>query len=166
MERFRRENPHADFYQGMLFLELRLRLPELLLMRVDKITMSTSVEARVPFLDHDLVEFSMDLPLHMRLRGNVGKYLLKKGLRGTLPDPVIDRKKMGFGAPVREWLTGPFGAYARDRLLGSRTELFDLDVVRGMLDEHQSGGQDWSTHLWVLLNFVLWHDHWIVGERV
>jgi len=166
MSSFRVENPDADFYQGMLFLELRLRLPELLLMRVDKVTMSTSVEARVPFLDHDLVEFAMDLPLKLRLRGNVGKFLLKKALRGLLPDAIIDREKMGFGAPVREWLRGPFGDYARDKLLGSRTGLFDLSVVRRLLDEQASGQRDWSLHLWVLLNYVLWHNHWILGEPV
>jgi asparagine synthase (glutamine-hydrolysing) len=161
MDRFRRENPRADYYQGMLFLELRQRLPELLLMRVDKITMSTSVEARVPFLDQDLVAFSMKLPLHMRLRGRTGKYLLKKALRGLLPDEIIDRPKMGFGAPVREWLTGPFGDYARDRLLGSSTGLLDLSVVRRLLDEHVERRANWSFHLWVLLNYVMWHDHWI-----
>lgn len=164
MDRFRSENPHADYYQGMLFLELRQRLPELLLMRVDKITMSTSVEARVPFLDQDLVAFGMKLPLDMRLRGGIGKYLLKKALRGVLPDEIIDRPKMGFGAPVREWLTGPFGAYARDRLLGSRTGLFDLEVVRRLLDEHVGHQANWSFHLWVLLNYVMWHDYWIRGE--
>jgi asparagine synthase (glutamine-hydrolysing) len=161
---FRRENPNADFYQEMLFLELRQRLPELLLMRVDKVTMSTSVEARVPFLDHELVEFSMDLPLRMRLRGDVGKYLLKKSLRGVLPDSILNRKKMGFGAPVREWLAGPFGDYARDRLLGSQTGMFDLEVVRQLLDEHAAGRSNWSLHLWVLLNYVMWHEHWIVGQ--
>jgi len=161
MARFRSENPRADTYQGMLFLELRQRLPELLLMRVDKITMSTSVEARVPFLDQDLVDFGMKLPMRMRLRNGVGKYLLKQALRGLLPDEIIDRRKMGFGAPVNEWLTGSFGDYARDRLLGSRTGLFDLTVVARMLDEHAERKANWSFHIWVLLNYVMWHDHWI-----
>jgi len=161
---FRRENPEADFYQAMLYLELRLRLPELLLMRVDKICMSTSVEARVPFLDHHLVEFSMDLPLEMRLRGNVGKYLLKKAVRGLLPDEIIDRPKMGFGAPFREWFRGPFGGYARERLAGTELELFDRDRVTGMLDEHIAERADHSFPLWVLLNLVLWHDHWFLGR--
>jgi asparagine synthase (glutamine-hydrolysing) len=165
MDRFRRENPRADYYQGMLFLELRQRLPELLLMRVDKISMSTSVEARVPFLDQDLVAFGMKLPLHMRLRNGIGKYLLKKALRGLLPDEIIDRRKMGFGAPMREWLTGPFGDYARDRLLGSRTGLFDLAITRRLLDDHVEGRANWSFHLWVLLNYVMWHDHWIRSKR-
>jgi asparagine synthase (glutamine-hydrolysing) len=164
MGRFRSENPHADFYQGMLYLELRQRLPELLLMRVDKISMSTSVEARVPFLDQDLVDFGMNLPQHMRLRGRTGKYLLKKALRGVLPDEIIDRPKMGFGAPVSEWLTGPFGKFARERLLESQTGLFDLRVVQRLLDEHTAGKANRSFELWVLLNYVMWHDHWI-GQK-
>jgi len=161
---FRKENPEADFYQAMLYLELRLRLPELLLMRVDKICMSTSVEARVPFLDHHLVEFSMDLPLEMRLRGNVGKYLLKKAVRGLLPDEIIDRPKMGFGAPFREWFRGPFGRYSRERLAGTELDLFDREHVLGMLDEHIAERADHSFPLWVVLNLVLWHDHWFLGR--
>jgi asparagine synthase (glutamine-hydrolysing) len=164
LEPFRRANPGADFYQAMLYLELRSRLPELLLMRVDKVSMSTSVEARVPFLDHELVDFCMDLPMRMRRRGDVGKYLLKKAVRGLVPDAVIDRPKMGFGAPVREWLRGPFGAYARDRLLGSELGLFDRSAVRDLLREHGSGEANWSFHLWTLLNLVMWHDHWIAGK--
>jgi asparagine synthase (glutamine-hydrolysing) len=161
---FRAANPAADFYQQMLYLELRQRLPELLLMRVDKITMSTSVEARVPFLDHELVDFAMNLPLDMRLRHGVGKWLLKRAVRGMIPDEVIDRPKVGFGAPVREWLAGPFGAFAKDRLLRDRTGLFDGAVVRRLWDEHAENRADRSLPLWVLLNLVLWHDHWIAGD--
>jgi asparagine synthase (glutamine-hydrolysing) len=110
--RFRAANPRADYYQSMLYLELRLRLPELLLMRVDKMSMASSVEARVPFLDQHVVEFTMDLPLRLRVRGTTGKYLLKKAMRGVLPDEIIDRPKMGFAAPFREWFRGPFGDFA------------------------------------------------------
>ena len=164
LEPFRRANPDADFYQQMLYLELRYRLPELLLMRVDKISMSASVEARVPFLDHELVEFCMDLPVTMRRRGDVGKYLLKKAVRGLVPDQVISRPKMGFGAPMKEWLRGPFGAYAGDKLLGSDLGLFDAGGVRAMLREHAEGRANWSFHLWTLLNLAMWHDRWIAGK--
>lgn len=162
--RFRRENPSADFYQGMLYLELRLRLPELLLMRVDKISMATSVEARVPFLDHELVEFCMDLPMKQRLRNGTGKWILKRAVRGLIPDDVIDRRKMGFGAPVREWLRGPFGEWAADRLAKSSLDLFDAGSVRALVAEHRAGTRDRSFPLWVLLNLSLWHDHWIAGR--
>jgi asparagine synthase (glutamine-hydrolysing) len=163
--RFRRENPRAGFYEAMIYLELRLRLPELLLMRVDKISMTSSVEARVPFLDHHVVEFSMGMPMDQRLRGGVGKYLLKQAVRGLLPDEVIDRPKMGFGAPVAEWMRGPFGEYTRDRLMANRTGLFDKPRLATMLDEHRSGKKFWAVHLWLALNLTLWHDHWIVGKE-
>jgi asparagine synthase (glutamine-hydrolysing) len=139
-------------------------LPELLLMRVDKISMSASVEARVPFLDHELVEFCMDLPVEMRRRGDLGKYLLKKAVRGLVPDQVIDRPKMGFGDPMKEWLRGPFGAYAEDKLLGSDLGLFDAGRIRAMLREHRDERANWSFHLWTLLNLAMWHDHWIAGK--
>ena len=163
---FRRENQRADFYQNMLYLELRFRLPELLLMRVDKIAMSSSVEARVPFLDHELVQFCMNVPMRMRLRGGVGKYLLKKAVRGLLPDEVIDRTKMGFGAPMREWLCGPFGRFARDRLLNNRHGLFDSGTMQSLFDEHVAGQANWSAHIWTLLNLTLWHEHWIERRPV
>jgi asparagine synthase (glutamine-hydrolysing) len=164
VERFRAENPRADFYQSMLYLELRLRLPELLLMRVDKMTMASSVEARVPFLDHELVEFTMDLPLDLRVRGATGKYLLRRAVRGIVPDWVIERTKMGFAAPFREWFREEFGRWALGRLSGDRSGLLDLPYVRGMMLEHRAGDADHSFPLWVLLNLVLWHDHWIEGR--
>ena len=71
-----------------------------------------------------------------------------------------------FGAPMREWLRGPFGAYAQERLLGTDLGLFEPETVRSMLDEHRSGAADHSLHLWVLLNLVLWHDHWIAGRAL
>ena len=106
-----RERPGADLLQKMTYLELKQRLAELLLMRVDKMTMATSVEARVPFLDHDLVEFAMALPPEMKVRDGVGKYLLKKAVGGSLlPEHIVYRKKQGFGAPVSEWFQGELGA--------------------------------------------------------
>jgi asparagine synthase (glutamine-hydrolysing) len=162
--RFRREHPGVGFYQQMLYLELRLRLPELLLMRVDKVSMATSVEARVPFLDRELVEFSMGLPMDFRLRGTTGKYLLKQAVRGLLPDAIIDRRKQGFGAPVSEWMRGDFGAFVGDALAREGTGLFDRERLAAMLREHRDGRADHSLHLWVVLNLALWHRHWIEGR--
>src|SRR2546428_4835604 len=90
----------------MIYLELRNRLAELLLMRVDKITMASSVEARVPFLDHALVEFTMRLPTDLKIRGGRAEYLLKKAMTGILPEEIIHSPKKGFGEPVKEWLRG------------------------------------------------------------
>jgi asparagine synthase (glutamine-hydrolysing) len=160
-EAFRRAYPAAGFYAWMLNLELRMRLPELLLMRVDKMCMAESVEARVPFLDHHVVEFTMPLPFRMRVRGATTKFLLRHAVRDLLPRETIDRPKMGFAAPFREWFRGPFGEDARARLAASRLDLLDLGAADRLMAEHRSGSRDHSFKLWVLLNLVVWHEHWI-----
>ncbi|KKQ11201.1 MAG: Asparagine synthetase, partial [candidate division TM6 bacterium GW2011_GWF2_36_6] len=93
-----------DFCKKMLYLELKQRLPELLLMRADKMSMAQGLEAREPFLDHKLVEFMLNVPAHLKFKNNTTKYLLKKICRGILPDEIIDRKKVGFAAPTVRWL--------------------------------------------------------------
>src|SRR3989441_5101106 len=103
----------------MTVVDLKLRLPELLLMRVDKMTMATSVEARVPFLDHELVEFAIALPPQLKVRDGVGKYLLKKAVEGLLPHEIIYRPKQGFGAPIAEWFRGDFGRSAQREIRDS-----------------------------------------------
>src|SRR5207302_10202582 len=87
----------------MSYLDLNLRLPELLLMRVDKMSMAVSLEGRVPFLDHVFVELVMSIPGAVKCRNGVLKYILKKAVRGVIPDELIDRQKQGFGVPVFEW---------------------------------------------------------------
>ena len=125
-------DPGADVLARMTYLEFKQRLPELLLMRVDKMTMSTSVEARVPFLDHHLVEFTMGLPRAVKLPGGDRKGLLKRVCRGIIPDEIIDRRKVGFGAPMSEWLRGPFGDWVETAVLSSalnRESLFDRAAI-------------------------------------
>ncbi len=169
MERASKALPGADYGQKMIYLELRNRLPELLLMRVDKITMASSVEARVPFLDHALVEFSMRIPTALKLQGGRTKALLKRAMRGILPDEIIDRPKKGFGAPVSEWLRGDLYAPMRSSVEGSRLRregLLDLDHVGDLFSEHRSGRSDHSWRLWTVYNLARWYDHWIAGEGV
>ena len=117
---FDAKNPGSDVLTRMIYNEFKLRLPELLLMRVDKIGMSTSIEARVPFLDHHLVEFTMDIPMEHKVRNGEAKYLLKKAVKGLIPDEIINRKKMGFGAPMSQWLRGEFGEEAESLILRSK----------------------------------------------
>jgi asparagine synthase (glutamine-hydrolysing) len=148
----------------MTYLELKLRLPELLLMRVDKITMATSVEARVPFLDHHLVEYAMSLPHQVKVRGRTGKHILKRALEQILPHDLLYSKKRGFGAPIREWFSTSLGKSYGESLMHSairKRDYFDYDFVAHLLDEHLRGRQDWSFHLWALLNLSLWYDRWI-----
>lgn len=165
LDSFDRLRPRADVLARMAYLEFKLRLPELLLMRVDKITMSTSVEARVPFLDHPLVEFTARLPMGLKTKGGVPKYVLKKALEPVLPREVIYREKMGFGAPMREWLRGDFGLAAEQTVLGSRLReegVFDYDVIGGMFRRHRAG-DDLAVPLWTLYNLTAWYDRWIGG---
>ncbi len=117
----------------MTYLDLKLRLPELLLMRVDKMSMGVSLEARVPFLDHKFVELAMSIPEAVKTRNGVLKYILKKAVRGVIPDDLIDRKKQGFGVPVYEWFFDRLGDFARRELMAfcDQTDLLNrAEVVK------------------------------------
>jgi asparagine synthase (glutamine-hydrolysing) len=158
------ERPGSDFLTRMTYLELKLRLPELLLMRVDKITMATSVEARVPFLDHHLVEYAMGLPRSLKVEGKSGKHILKRALEEILPKDLLYSRKRGFGAPVREWFRDGLGSWFDSHLMNStmrRRNFFDYDFIARLLDEHRRRAQDWGFHLWALLNLSLWYERWI-----
>ena len=164
LEHIAAARPEADFAARMSYLELKLRLPELLLMRVDKMTMATSVEARVPFLDHHLVEYAMGLPVNLKIKGANGKYILKRALAKVLPADLLYRPKRGFGAPIREWFRGAggeeLGAMIMNSAMRSRN-LFDYAFITRLMDEHRQGKHDWSFHLWALLNVSLWYERWI-----
>jgi asparagine synthase (glutamine-hydrolysing) len=164
LEHVARERPGSDFLSRMIYLELQLRLPELLLMRVDKITMATSVETRVPFLDHKLVEYTMSLPRGMKVKGASGKHILKRALEEVLPRELLNRPKRGFGAPIKEWLREGSTDLLDAHVLNSpmrRREFFDYDYVARLVDEHRRGARDWSFHLWTLLNLSAWYERWI-----
>jgi asparagine synthase (glutamine-hydrolysing) len=148
----------------MIYNEFKLRLPELLLMRVDKITMSESLEARVPFLDHELVEFSMDIPEGWKTRNGVAKYLLKKAVEGLIPNDIIYRKKMGFGAPMSQWLRGDFGREIEPAILGSalmKRGYFDTNYIKALFRDHRNGSRDTSLYIWTLFNLTAWYDYWV-----
>lgn len=164
-----RERPDADLLQKMTYLELKNRLAELLLMRVDKMTMANSVEARVPFLDHELVEFALALPAEMKVRNGEGKYLLKKAVEGILPPEVINRPKQGFVAPVSDWLRGETGAKIRRDIESSTLAergLLDYEAIDRLWDSHQSGRGEWAFQLWNIYNVSAWHDLWIAGRAL
>jgi asparagine synthase (glutamine-hydrolysing) len=162
-----RQAPDADVLARIAFSEFRLRLPELLLMRLDKIGMSVSVEARVPFLDHKLVELTMSLPMDVKLGANGAKTLLKQAVRDLLPDDVVDRPKMGFQAPMADWLRGEFGGAVAEQLRSSRFfEAFPArrEGVLDMLARHRARRGDFSLYVWAFYNAVAWFDHWVDGS--
>jgi asparagine synthase (glutamine-hydrolysing) len=164
LEPFDRQNPGQDVLTRMIYNEFKLRLPELLLMRVDKVTMSESLEARVPFLAHKLVEFSMDIPMEWKVKNHTAKYLLKRAVEGLIPDEIIYRKKMGFGAPMSQWLKGDFGHQVQASLLNSgllERGFFRRDYIENLFADHRSGRRDNSLYLWTLFNLTAWYDYWV-----
>jgi asparagine synthase (glutamine-hydrolysing) len=156
----------TDDLMEIVAWELQNRLAELLLMRVDKVTMSVSLEARVPFLDHALVEYAVRIPTAMKIRGGVTKAILKRAFRGLLPDEIIDRKKIGFAGSGKTMLTRDILAHARALLLSSRHGYFDTAYVRGLLDEYERRGINYTPQIWALYNFELWHRMWIEREAL
>lgn len=148
----------------MTNLELAYRLPELLLMRVDKMTMAHSIEARVPFLDHRLVEAAFVMPEAWKLEGGRAKSLLKDAVRGLIPDRVIDRPKVGFGAPVAYWLKGELGRRVEYEICQCalfRSGWFNDGYIRNLFEAHRSGRGNHGASLWALYNLASWYDRWI-----
>jgi asparagine synthase (glutamine-hydrolysing) len=148
------ERSHLNW---MSYVDLRMRLPELLLMRIDKMSMGTSLEGRVPFLDHKFVELAMSIPERVKTNNGTLKYILKKSVRGLIPDELIDRPKQGFAVPVREWLFEGLQAKARRQLdeLCRQTDLLDHGEVMRFVD----AGRERET--WYLLNFALWWEEFV-----
>jgi asparagine synthase (glutamine-hydrolysing) len=142
--------------------EFGLRMPELLLMRIDKMTMASSVEARAPFLDPQLVEFAARLPLSLHWADGGGKRILKRAFSGIVPEFVLARPKQGFGAPVWRWMSSLRTIGERELLREPIFDHFDPAALRRLLDANQTSRQGFE--FWVLLNFALWHRHWIEGE--
>lgn len=134
-------------------------LPSDLLVKMDIAAMANSLEARSPFLDHHLMEFCARLPSNYKVRGFHTKYILKKALRGILPDEILKRGKMGFGVPIGVWFKDRLKDYVEDILLSSSfksREYFNMDYIKQILGEHTSGKQDHTHRIWALINFELW----------
>lgn len=155
--------PQAEYQQRMMYLEFQQRLPQMLLMRVDKVSMATSIEARVPFLDHRIVEYAFRMPQKIKLGPNlVPKHILKKASEDILPNEHIYRKKQGFAAPVAEWLKKDLKPMFDEHLTSSRIvkEYLNKDYIRTLQDEHESGIRKNGDLLWALLNLMLWEKRY------
>ena len=151
----------------LLFADQKTYLVELL-MKQDQMSMATSIESRVPFLDHEFVEFSARVPGHMKLRNGEGKYILKKAIEGLLPSGIIYRRKMGFPTPLRQWLMDSRARHLigilreKDGLLASYV---DSTALESLLARHLSGHEDATDRIWRLLNLQLWGDIFLTGRR-
>ncbi len=143
----------------LMYFDLKMSLPEQLLMLTDKMTMGVSLEARVPLLDHRVVEFAARLPSNLKVKGMQLRYLQRAAFAGKLPDYVFAQKKKGFGAPVGSWLRGDLAGLVQD-LLGERQlreqGLFDPAPVAKLIEEHRERRQDHTDQLWALTVFQLW----------
>ena len=148
------EKSHLNW---MTYLDLNFRLPELLLMRVDKMSMGVSLEGRVPFLDHKFVELAMSIPQSVKTRNGTLKYILKKAVRGLIPDEMIDRKKQGFGVPVYEWFFDKLGDKTSQELdsFCEQTDFLNKSEVISLIDKGR------GSQVWYLLNFALWWKEYL-----
>ncbi|MYD09132.1 MAG: asparagine synthase (glutamine-hydrolyzing) [Chloroflexi bacterium] len=140
-------------------------LPDDLLIKADRCSMQASLEARAPFLDHQLAEYAATIPFNLKLKGSRTKHILKEAARGLLPDAIIERKKHGFGVPLGAWLRRD-SAPVRDILLSRRARergLLNMAVVERLIREHESGRRDWNRQLWALLTLEEWHRQFVDG---
>jgi asparagine synthase (glutamine-hydrolysing) len=152
----------------MLYVDTKMWLPDDLLMKVDRMSMAASIEARVPLLDHRLVEYAATLPPSFKVRGMQGKILLKEWARELLPNEVVDRRKVGFTVPLGRWFRGGLRPMLEDALVSERARsrgYFDPTEVRRLVDEHQSGRRDHGRALWTLVQLELWERSFFDGPR-
>jgi asparagine synthase (glutamine-hydrolysing) len=152
--------PSADWLARLLHVDTHLGLPDDMLTKVDRVTMAHSLEARVPLLDHPLVEFMASVPSPLKLRGFTTKYLLRRALRHRLPRTVLGGPKRGFNVPLPGWLATDLLGFVRDTLAPERiaaTGIFRPEVVSRLVDEHMRRRADHSRSLWTLIVF----EHWV-----
>jgi asparagine synthase (glutamine-hydrolysing) len=164
--KFFNARPGEALLSRLLYADQKTYLVELL-MKQDQMSMANSIESRVPFLDHPLVEFAAAVPAHLKLRNGSAKYILKQALADLLPAEIIHRKKMGFPTPLTAWFrdarANPLMDIIRDRE-GFLASFLDLEKVEQLIQRHQAGLEDGTDRLWRLLNFQIWGDLFLLGR--
>ena len=159
--------PDAGLLPRMLYADQKTYLVELL-MKQDRMSMSCSIESRVPFLDHQFVEFSTRIPQHLKIHGSTQKYIFKKAVEDLLPNEIVHRKKMGFPTPIRQWLMSPqaqplFAALQDSN--GFVAKYVSMNELKPLIERHMNNQEDATDRLWRLLNLQLWGDIFITGQR-
>jgi asparagine synthase (glutamine-hydrolysing) len=157
----------GDVIDKMLSTDIHASLVELL-MKQDQMSMATSIESRVPFLDHELVEFAARVPSRFKVKGFSGKHLIKEALAASLPDSIRHRKKMGFPVPYDQWLKGRFAPHISSLLTSDRAldrKWFEAEAVRNMLADHFAGRANHGRQIWALWGLETWARIFLDGER-
>lgn len=153
-----------DHTARLLHLDSKTYLPGDILAKVDRMSMALSLESRVPFLDHTLIEYATRIPIHLKLNGLTTKHILKQAVTGLIPEEIIHRRKQGFDVPIREWFKHDLRPMLHDILLDRKTRergYFNERAITSIIKEHERGRRNYARHLWGLLTFELWHRAFI-----
>jgi asparagine synthase (glutamine-hydrolysing) len=158
-EEYIRKQERLTFLESLLYLDLKTYLPYDILTKVDIASMMNSLEVRVPLLDHELVEFAATIPVELKIKRKISKYILKKAVSKFLPQEVLYKRKQGFAIPLEHWFRTELKDFAYDILTSKKLKergLFSILYIQNILDEHQSGRGDYSPLIWALMYFELW----------
>ncbi len=156
----------ADHLNQLMYIDLKRWLADVYMEKTDKATMACGLEARLPLLDHRLVELAFQMPSRYKIRGGETKYLFKRAIHPLIPAFVLKKPKHGFSVPIDPWFRGELRDYAFTVLLDPavrRRGYFNVDFIEQLWREHSEGKQVWDIQLWLLLNFELWHNHYLDG---
>ena len=161
----------ADYYEKtrhqypvtrMQYIDMNLWMPGDILMKADKMTMAHSLELRVPFLDTKVFDVARRMPVDYRISNGTTKYIFRKAMEGIIPDPILNRPKLGFPVPLREWLRGPQGLLVLEQIKASGIETYlNLAEIERMVASHRNGKVDYSRRIWTVYIFALWHMTYI-----
>ena len=160
------QDSKGDMLDRLLYTDIKTYLVELC-MKQDQMSMAASIESRVPFLDHVLVEFASSIPARFKMRGTTGKHVLKEGVRDLLPESIIHRRKVGFSTPLASWLRGPQLELIEKMLLSDRSVsrgLFQPESLRRLFRQHRANQYDHTDRIWRLLNFETWQRVFLDGD--
>lgn len=142
-----------------MYVDAMTYLPDDILVKVDRAAMAVSLETRAPYLDRRVVEFAARLPLEMKIRGGLGKHILRRVLYKHVPRDLVDRPKMGFGVPVGDWIRGPLRDWAESLLdahVVRDAGFLNADLVRSVWESHVHGRSDEGYRIWAVLMFQAW----------
>jgi asparagine synthase (glutamine-hydrolysing) len=157
-EQFYAKTRHQDPITRMQYIDMNLWLPGDILMKADKMTMAHSLELRVPFLDVELYEVARKIPARYRIAEGTTKYIFRKAMEGIIPDFILNRPKLGFPVPLRDWLKGNQGKVILEQIEASGIEDYiNMETIRHMMGKHQSGKGDYARRIWTVYMFALWH---------